>query len=132
MKQTRCTISVRMVPAELCGTKREAFYREVENCINVDRPKVVLDCSMLSRLDSQAIYVLLCCLEEAMKRNGDVRLAGLQAEAKPVLKSTGLDQIFQVFESIDEAVDSFRAPRLAQVPAVIVEASEDPVQVNAA
>jgi anti-anti-sigma regulatory factor len=77
---------------------------------------VVLDCSLLPKLDRNAIHLLLCCLEEAMKRNGDVRLAALQPEPLSVLHSTGLDSVFQVFDSVENAVESFRAPRISLLP----------------
>ena len=37
---------------------------------------MVLDCSNVRQLDRAGIQVLLRCLEEAMKRNGDVKLGG--------------------------------------------------------
>jgi anti-anti-sigma regulatory factor len=43
--------------------------------MNNDRAYIVLDCSKVGVMDRSAIYLLLCCLEEAMKRNGDVKLA---------------------------------------------------------
>jgi anti-anti-sigma factor len=109
----RRTISIRKLPQQLDRAHQKDFYRELESHINVDRPSVVLDCSQLSRLDRNAIHLLLCCLEEAMKRNGDVRLAALQPEPLSVLHSTGLDSIFQVFDSVENAVESFRAPRIS-------------------
>ena len=139
MKETRRTISIRKLPPKLDSARQKALYRELESCINVDHPYVVLDCSMLAQLDRRAIHLLLCCLEEAMKRNGDVRLAALQPEAQSVLKTTGLDTIFQVFDTICEAVESFRLPRVSVVssplsaPAVELSApNQNPAQVNAA
>jgi anti-sigma B factor antagonist len=113
MKESRRTISIRKIPAELDSAHQKAFYRELESCINVDRPFVVLDCSMLAQLDRRAIHLLLCCLEDAMKRNGDVRLAALQPAAQAVLKSTGLEAIFQVFDNLSDAVESFRTPHIS-------------------
>lgn len=127
MRETRRTISIRKLPVKLDSSHQKTFYRELESCINVDRPCVVLDCSVLSQLDRRTIHLLLCCLEEAMKRNGDIRLAGLQPEAQSVLKSTELDAIFQVFEDVDGAVESFRAPRITvmtrDLPAPAIEIS---------
>lgn len=115
MRETRRTISIRKLPMQLDSTHQKAFYRELESCINVDRPCLVLDCSMLAQLDRRAIHLLLCCLEEAMKRNGDVRLAALKPTVRSVLGSTGLDRIFRVFDDISEAVDSFRTPQISML-----------------
>lgn len=139
MRETRRTISIRKLPQNLQSTSQRSFYRELESCINVDRPSVVLDCSLLVQLDRRAIHLLLCCLEEAMKRNGDVRLAALQPEARLIVKSTGLDSIFQVFDNISDAVESFSLPRVAmvspQLPLAasnVSSANQDPAQANAA
>jgi anti-anti-sigma factor len=113
MRETRRTISVRKVPPQLDRDRQKAFYRELERYINIDRPNVVLDCSPLEKLDRPAIHLLLCCLEEAMKRNGDVRLAALQPGPQSVLHSTGLDLLFQVYPNTREAVESFRTPHIS-------------------
>jgi anti-anti-sigma regulatory factor len=47
-------------------------------------------------------------LEEAIKRNGDVKLSAVPAEARSTLKLTGVDRIFEIFETNAEAVNSFR------------------------
>ena len=136
MKKTRRTISVRKLPEKLDSAHEKTLYRELESCINVDRPSVVLDCSMLVRLDRRAIHLLLCCLEEAMKRNGDVRLAALSPEVQSVFKSSGLDAIFHAFDQVDEAVESFRVSGISIVDrehsATAIEISHSPAQVSAA
>ena len=69
--------------------------------------RLVLDCSALSQMDKPVLHLLLSCLEEAMKRNGDARLAAVSPSAQVVLKMIGADRLFQIFASSAEAVDSF-------------------------
>jgi anti-anti-sigma regulatory factor len=59
-------------------------------------------------LDRPAIQLLLCCLEEAIKRNGDVKLAAVPPGARSALKLTGVDRLFEMFDTNAEAVNSFR------------------------
>jgi len=113
MTNQRRSIAVRTLPKQIDGVQRKALYRDLEGCINVDRPAVVFDCSELRQLDKPAIHFLLCCLEEAMKRNGDVRLAAPSREAKLVMESMGIDLLFQVFENIGEALESFHTPQMS-------------------
>lgn len=115
MKDHKQSIAIRMLPEQLDASHQRALYHELEGCINVDRPAVVLDCSRLRQLDNGASYFLLCCLEEAIKRNGDVRLAALLPETSRAFRSTGLDHLFQTFDSIGEAVESFRLPMMSLV-----------------
>jgi hypothetical protein len=51
--------------------------------------------------------LLLCCLEEAMKRNGDVKLAAIPAGAEATVE---LIRLFEIFETSADAVKSFRLP----------------------
>jgi len=129
MKTRTRPVSIRTVPERLDGTRRQAFYREVESCINVDRPAIVLDCSSVHGLDRNTIQLFLCCLEEAMKRNGDVRLAAVSPELKSSLKLMELDALFQIFDCIGDAVVSFHRPR---VPVPAEEAAGLPQEMNAA
>ena len=112
MRYRKRLIEVRTLPGQIDGARLRTLYHELENCINVDSPAVVLDCSMLLNVDKPAIHFLLCCLEEAMKRNGDIRLAAPQPALMAEIRSTGLDSLFQIFESIEDALESFRMPRM--------------------
>jgi len=132
MKRRNRPVSIRKLPERFDGAHRKSFYQEIESCINVDRPLVVLDCSMLSVLDRPALQALLCCLEEAMKRNGDVRLAALRPESRAILHSTGLDSLFEVFDSIGEAVESFHMPHFSFTPLEQFVSSDSNVESNAA
>jgi anti-anti-sigma factor len=89
--------------------KREVrnFAREVERCMDVTRPFVVLDCSNVRHLDKAVVHLLLGCLEEAMKRNGDVKLVGVPLTAEAVLGSTGANRLFEIFDTTADAVNSF-------------------------
>src|SRR3569623_3297151 len=94
------SVAVRKLPEQISGARRDEVYKDLESCINVDRPAVVLDCSLLRKADGAAIHLLLCCLEEAMKRNGDIRFAGLRPEVKTALKAAEVDSLFLSFEEI--------------------------------
>lgn len=113
MKTRTRPVSIRTVPERLDGTRKEAFYRDLESSINLDRPAIVLDCSSIRGLDRNTIQLMLCCLEEAMKRNGDVRLAAVSPELKKSLKLMELDALFQIFDCIGDAVVSFHRPKVS-------------------
>jgi anti-anti-sigma factor len=98
---------VQQLPEQLSGKQGRGFFREVESCLNVDRPRVVLDGSKVQLLDSAGVRVLLSCLEAAMKRNGDVKLAVIPPGAAAVLERARVDHIFEVYESTADAVNSF-------------------------
>jgi anti-anti-sigma factor len=100
-------VIVKQLPEKLSVEQGCIFFREVEPSLKGRRPRVVLDCSKVRQLDSTGIQVLLQCLEEAMKRNGDVKLAGVPPAAAAILKLTGVDHLFEAFDDTDTAVSSF-------------------------
>jgi len=106
------SVAVRKLPERISGAQRQHVYKELESCISVDRPAVVLDFSDVRELDRSAVHLLLCCLEEAMKRNGDIRFAGLRPEVKTALETAEVDSLFLSFEEISDAVESFHRPQL--------------------
>jgi anti-anti-sigma factor len=102
------TVVVKQVPATLNAKQERLFFLELKNSLNVERPCIVLDCSNISHMDKAVVHLLLCCLEEAMKRNGDVRLAAISAATGAILRHTGVDRLFEIFDTNAEAVSSFR------------------------
>lgn len=75
--------------------------------MNDDRPRLVLDCTNVLEADRLVVHLLLRCLEEAMKRNGDVKLAAIRPETKSTLERIGASRLFEIFDTTDAAVASF-------------------------
>ena len=110
MTEQSRTLMVEQLPEKLDTKERRSFLRRMMSCMSSDYPRVVLDCSCVRQPDRSFIQVLLCCLEEAIKRNGDVKLAGLTPEAKQFLQQAGVDRIFEMHQTTNDAVKSFCRP----------------------
>lgn len=126
------TVSIRKLPEQLSGMQRREFYKDLEACLNIEKPALVFDCSMVRAVDTSTVHLLLCCLEEAMKRNGDVRLAALRPEAQSALKAAEVDSLFQCYETIGDAVESFHRPRLDFIPQERQSDNDQQSEMNAA
>jgi len=98
---------VKQLPERLSVVQGREFLRDVEFSLKAERPRLVLDCSQVRQLDSAGIQVLLHCLEEAMKQNGDVKLAAIPPGAAEILELTRVDSLFETFDNIADAVNSF-------------------------
>ena len=109
-------VQVRRFPERLDAKLERRFLDEVSSAMSAERPRLVFDCTAVRRMDSPAIHCLLCCLEEAMKRNGDVRLAAVPAEAEAMLELTGAYSLFQTFDTVEEAAASFHAREQSMAP----------------
>jgi anti-anti-sigma factor len=99
------SVTVKQLPV---GTKQQMrFARELSQSMSASRPYLVLDCSCLHSMNRSSVLLLLTCLEEAIKRKGDVRLAGVSKEARAILELTGVAGLFHIFDHSSEAVSSF-------------------------
>ncbi len=108
MTSTQRAVVVEEVPERSDARREREFVGRLENRIsNLIRPAVVLDCSRVRNVDKALVHLLFSCLEETLKRNGDVRLAGIRPEIWPSLRSTGVGRLFRVYGSNGEAVASF-------------------------
>jgi len=104
---TKRKVVVVRVPETARGRAAQLFLREIEKCVDTGRPRIVLDCSNLRHFDRPAAQLLVRCLEEAMKRNGDVKLAALPVGAEAILELTGLGRLFEAYGTVIEAENSF-------------------------
>lgn len=114
-------VAVKHLPEVLNVQQKLTFLHEIAGIMNTNRPRLVLDCSRLRECNTSTIHLILHCLEEAMKRNGDVKLAAIPAHAGVMLVSTGVARLFETFDTTEEAVSSFH-----QLPSVAGKSSVGP------
>lgn len=107
---TMRSVTIEQLPEITSEVQGRRFLGRIQNRMSDRRPGLVLDCSGLSQMDKPVLHLLLSCLEEAMKRNGDARLASVTPSAQGMLKLIGADRLFQIFASNTDAVNSFHQP----------------------
>ena len=98
-------VAVMQLPERFSRKEAQNFTREVERSMTVTRPYLVLDCSNVQHMDNSMVNLLLHCLEEAIKRNGDVKLAGVPVTDNSILGPA--NRLFEIFDTTAEAVNSF-------------------------
>jgi len=100
-------VIVMEVPPLLNHVEGRAFLQELQPLLEIDRPRIVLDCAQLQHVDSAGIEILLQCIEEAMKRDGDVKLGAVSPASLAILELMRVDRVFEVFDTVEEATRSF-------------------------
>lgn len=95
------------MPSSADARQRRLFLEEVLSSMPQRRPCVVLDCSQLQVINADSMHLMLHCLEGALKRNGDVRLAALQPGMEPALDLAGLGRLFEHYPTVGDAIASF-------------------------
>lgn len=105
--ETSRPVIVKRVPERVNLKQARSFLREVEPILAADRPQVVFDLSQVKQLDVTGVDMLLHCMGEAAKRDGDVKLAALSPQSAVVLELTRTDRLFEIYETSTDAVRSF-------------------------
>ncbi len=117
MTVNKRTVSVQQIPEQVTDTYRRIILQYIQKkCSETERPLFVLDCSLLRDFDTTRILLLLSCLEEVMKCNGDVRLASLRPEAEESLRLSGVIRLFETYPSTDAAIQSFQKRAASMAP----------------
>jgi len=98
---------VKRVPERVNLKEAREFLRAVEPILHSDRPQVVFDLSNVRQLDSAGVDMLLHCMSEAMKRDGDVKLAAPSAEAMVILELTRTGRLFEIYDTATDAARSY-------------------------
>ena len=111
------SVVVLQAPERLDRRGAAAFLQLFKPLLEGGRPRFVLDCSEIQHMDSAGVETLLRCMEEAMKRDGDVKLAAVAASSAVILELMKVDRFFEVFDTPEEAVRSFH-----QLPAYAIPA----------
>jgi anti-sigma B factor antagonist len=70
--------------------------------------RVVVDFSDVPYMASAGLRVLMIYLKRAKTMNGDVRLAAVNDRVRETLRLSGLDTLFTVHPTVDEAVQSLK------------------------
>jgi anti-sigma B factor antagonist len=109
-------VVVMQLPEQLNRGGVRSFLQELEPLLECHRPRIVLDCSQVRCIDSAGVEMMLHCLEEAMKRDGDLKLAALSPESEVILELMRVARVFEAFATSDDAVRSFNAIPAEAVP----------------
>ena len=105
--ETSRPVVVKRMPERLNLRTARQFEREVQAFLTSDRPQVVFDLSQVRHLDAAGVDMLLRCMTQAMKRDGDLKLAAMSPHALTILELTRTDRLFEIYETSTDAVRSF-------------------------
>jgi anti-sigma B factor antagonist len=105
--ETSRPVIVKRVPESLNLKQARVFLDEVRPLLEHDRPQLVFDLSLVQKLDAAGVDMLLYCMREVSRRDGDLKLASLSPHAQVVLDLTRTGRLFEIFATSAEAVRSF-------------------------
>ncbi len=105
--ETSRPVIVKRMPVRVNLQVARNLFREIQPILRIDRPQVVFDLSQVRQMDAAGVDMLLQCMAQAMKRDGDVKLASVSPQAAVILELTRTDRLFEIYESSTDAARSF-------------------------
>ncbi|NLK63181.1 MAG: STAS domain-containing protein [Fusobacteria bacterium] len=69
--------------------------------------KFIIDFKDLIHINSLAMGILRGRLREVRENNGDIKLINLNSHIATIFEMVGLDEIFKIYKSEDEAIKDF-------------------------
>ncbi len=96
IKEKRATV-------EFAGVLKQELMEKIEG----QYKNVVINLSDTDFVDSSFLGTLVAGLKKATMHNGDLKIVGLQPPVKAMFELTRLYKIFDIFDTVEEAIKSF-------------------------
>lgn len=90
------------------GPDANLLSEKLHELVDKKRTKVVADLGKVSWMNSSGLGILIGGLTTMRNNNGDLKLINVTDRIKSLLIITKLITIFETYESLDEAVASFK------------------------
>lgn len=101
-------VLVAHTPDELIDDTSEDFVKSLSEAINQQHYQVVLQMDRSEAIDSAGLTALLDLQDLTREQGGNLKISGLEEPGKKILEMTRLDQRIDIFDSVIDAVSSFR------------------------
>ncbi len=97
------SISVKM----LGDTDSQLLWDKVKDLASAGKNKIVFDIKNVKLINSIGIGILMSCWTTLGKIGGQLKLVNVGEKISDLLELTELDQFFDTYDSIEEAVTDF-------------------------
>jgi anti-sigma B factor antagonist len=88
------------------GEEADELRRAVLNLLNESK-RIILNFASIAQIDSSGVDTLVATFISARHRRAKIKFAALAPAVRRVLTNTRVDQLFEVYDSTEEAVKSF-------------------------
>ena len=96
---------------KLDAANSNLIHKELRNQIDFGFTKIVLDMQHVITMGSSGLTILIGALSLMKSNEGNLKLAHLNGQAIKLLKITNLLKVFESYDSIEEALQSFSETR---------------------
>lgn len=88
---------------EFSGTLKDDLLNKIEH----GNGKVIIDLGKVEFVDSSFLGTLVGGLKKTDSKNGDLKIVNLQEPVRAMFELTRLYKIFEIFDTVEDALNSF-------------------------
>ncbi|AVQ18327.1 MULTISPECIES: STAS domain-containing protein [Fusobacterium] len=96
------------VVGELDALVAPKLKERITKLVEGDSTKFIIDFEEVTHINSLAMGILRGKLKVVKEMGGDIKLIKLNEHIKTIFEMIGLDEIFEIYETEDEAVANFK------------------------
>ena len=96
------------VVGELDALVAPKLKERITKLVEGDSTKFIIDFEEVTHINSLAMGILRGKLKVVKEMDGDIKLIKLNEHIKTIFEMIGLDEIFEIYETEDEAVANFK------------------------
>lgn len=100
-------IALLKITGEIIVENRHILKEAIKEELNNDKINFVLDFSEMKYIDSAGLGILVIQNKKVQEAGGKIKVANLSKDIKSLFSLTHLDKAFELFNSVDEAMNSF-------------------------
>jgi len=109
IERTDDNVAICKIEGKLSGIEGKGQVQDkIRELIERDLIKVVLDLSKVNWIDSTGLGELIASLSSLKKQDGLLVLSNIQDPVQSLLKMTNLNQIFDIYQDVEKAVEALR------------------------
>jgi anti-sigma B factor antagonist len=109
--ETDTDVLILTADGDLDSHVSSAFADDLQRVIDGGVRKLVIDCSRLGYVSSIGIASLIRMYKKVVERDGHVKLVGVQGPMARLLEITRLNQVFQTYPALEDALAAFHGDR---------------------
>lgn len=94
------------IKGRLVVSSAEEFKNALSDAIEANQ-NIVLDLQEMSYIDSSGLGALVFAQQKLSDKGGELKLATLQAKPRIVFDITKVYRIFEIFDDVEAAIESF-------------------------
>lgn len=100
-------VAVIQVRGDIDFREMVEIKQEIGRFLMADKKNVLISLAQVDHVNYLSIGVLVGSLKLLRSIGGDLKLAGMQPQVRQIFRVVGMDQFFEDYTTVEEAIESF-------------------------